>query len=213
MKLGAILRGTLGPLERPVANLYRRYFIDLRRLAEQIRSGGRASRILEVGCGEGSLVEQLKLQFPDSLITGIDITPRVGRLYSGDRANVSFKHSTVEDIAREAPASFDLVVLADVLHHVPPAARRGLLTAIQAALAPEGVLVVKDWERAPNLAHLLCWISDRWISGEQVRFFGAGELRASVEEVFGRGSVVAEGFTPPHRNNVLLSVRKRTPDC
>jgi SAM-dependent methyltransferase len=209
MKLGAFVRGTLGPLERPAADLYRSYFIDLRRLAEQIRSVGAASRILEVGCGEGSLITHLRRSFPESSITGIDVTPRVGRLYQDDRRNVTFRHATVEQLAEECPGSFDLVVLADVLHHVPPTARRGLLAAIRAALAPGGLFVLKDWVRAANLAHLLCWISDRWITGDRVQFFEPGELRALIEDVFGRGSVVGEDFTRPHRNNVLLFVRNQ----
>src|SRR5438270_6458336 len=185
MGIGSIIRGGLGPLERPVANLYRRYFIDLGRLAQQIRGATRARRILEVGCGEGALVEQLKEQFPESSITGIDITPRIGRLYQGDRSNVTLKQATIQEIVRDSAGSFDLVVLADVLHHVPPGQRRELLAAIREALSPGGIFALKDWERGRNLAHLLCWFSDRWISGEEVRFFAPGELRALVEDAFG----------------------------
>jgi SAM-dependent methyltransferase len=209
MALGTRVRGMLGPLERPIADLYRRYFVDLRTLAAQIREAAEASNILEVGCGEGSLVEQLKRHFPGSAITGIDITPRIGRLYHGDRANVTFRQATIDRIAKESPAAFDLVILADVLHHVPVRTRVDLLAGIRDALREGGTLVLKDWKRAANLAHLLCWISDRWISGERVQFFGPGELPALIERVFGPGSIEAESFTPPHRNNALFVVRKR----
>ena len=209
MGIGARIRTRLGRFEKPIADLYRRYFVDLAALAVQVRQAADAANILEVGCGEGALVEQLRKQFPNSVLTGIDIVPTVGRLYRGDRSNVTFRQATIDEIARESPGAFDLVILADVLHHVPAPERKKLLAGIREVLREGGTLALKDWQKAPNLAHLLCWVSDRWISGEQVAFFGPGELRGLVEAVFGSASIAAESFTPPHRNNALFVVRKQ----
>jgi 2-polyprenyl-6-hydroxyphenyl methylase/3-demethylubiquinone-9 3-methyltransferase len=71
---------------------------------------------LEVGCGEGALIERLRVSYPDADITGIDLTPRLGRLYGGPRERVRFFHCPVEDIAAAEPGLYDLVALCDMLH-------------------------------------------------------------------------------------------------
>src|SRR5258708_2299555 len=111
MPLGPRLRGLLGPIERPVANLYRACFVDVGDLARQIREWAPAGSILEVGCGEGALTEKISLLYPKARIAGIDITPRVGRLYRGDRERVTFTQQTIHDLATANPASFDLILI------------------------------------------------------------------------------------------------------
>jgi trans-aconitate methyltransferase len=57
--------------------------------------------ILDFGCGKGKLVETLKDQFPDKIITGYD------------PANPKFDHSIDNKI-------YDLIYSSDVLEHVEP---------------------------------------------------------------------------------------------
>lgn len=51
-------------------------------------------------------------------LLAFDITPNVGRLFRGDRDRILFLRKSVPDTARDEPASLDLVILCDVLHHV-----------------------------------------------------------------------------------------------
>jgi 2-polyprenyl-3-methyl-5-hydroxy-6-metoxy-1,4-benzoquinol methylase len=210
LALGPRLREALGPLEVPVARFYRAFFLDLARLADEIRAEGHgAAAILEIGCGEGSLTEEIVRRFPSSTVTGIDVSSRVGRLFRGDRARVTFRRATVEQIAGEMPAAFDLVLLADVLHHVPPLDRRSILEGARRALRPHGLFVVKEWERRAGVPHGLAWLGDRLLTGDRVQFLRVPELRHAVEAVFGAGSVVREARVRPWRNNVVLFVRDR----
>ncbi len=126
MPLGLTIRAMFGRHERRIADLYRALFMDLDDFADKI--GGwapGARRILEVGCGEGAVTEKLAAAFPDTTILAIDITPRAGRLYRGRAEGVEFRTATVQDIARDNPGQFDLVVMSDVVHHIPLALRGG----------------------------------------------------------------------------------------
>jgi 2-polyprenyl-6-hydroxyphenyl methylase/3-demethylubiquinone-9 3-methyltransferase len=82
------------------------------------------------------MTERLVRAYPDAVVTGIDITPNVGRLFCGDRGRVLFLRKSVQDSARDEPASFELVILCDVLHHVALLEREQFLAAIDHAMAP-----------------------------------------------------------------------------
>ena len=68
-----------------MTDLYRGCFVNLGRIARLIREIAPGARdILEIGCGEGALLERLARAYPAARLTGIDITPTVGRLFRGD---------------------------------------------------------------------------------------------------------------------------------
>jgi len=89
MTIGATVRRLFGRHERTVARLYRSIFIDIGCLSSLIREWmPQAQKILEVGCGEGAITEQLARLYPNADIMAIDITPRVGRLFNGNQDRV-----------------------------------------------------------------------------------------------------------------------------
>jgi 2-polyprenyl-3-methyl-5-hydroxy-6-metoxy-1,4-benzoquinol methylase len=208
MGIGARVRRLFGPLEGPITDLYRAFFVDVSKLGQLVRRWAPTARyVLEIGCGEGAVCERLAREYPSSSITGIDITPKVGRLFRGDTTRVQFACATAGAFADAHARSFDLVLLCDVLHHVPWEQHGELLRDAGRLLRPGGALVVKDWERRPNLAHALAAFSDRVLTGDAVRFGAADYFRRLLVEVFGSGSVCGEARIPPWRNNVAFLVR------
>jgi 2-polyprenyl-6-hydroxyphenyl methylase/3-demethylubiquinone-9 3-methyltransferase len=205
--IGPRVRACLGPVEIPAANLYRACFVDLGHLARRVRDWSPAPSILEIGCGEGALTEKLSLVYPQARIMGIDITPRVGRLFRGDRQRVTFAQETTQELVAAKPACFDLIVICDVMHHVPWDFHEQFLTDAAKGLKAGGRLVFKEWERRTNLAHLFCYLSDRYITGDQIRYRSASELRTLVQSIFGPGSIEQEIRIPPWRNNVAYFVK------
>jgi 2-polyprenyl-6-hydroxyphenyl methylase/3-demethylubiquinone-9 3-methyltransferase len=165
------------------------------------------AQILEVGCGEGAMTKRLAVAYPNARIIAIDVTSRVGRLYEGRRARVEFLQSDVQTVAVGNPGRFDLVILADVLHHVPAALRSGLMLAIRSALAPAACFVFKDWERSFAPIHWCCHASDRWLTGDRISYLSAEEMRRRLAENFGPAALAAEERVPPWRNNVAMLVR------
>jgi 2-polyprenyl-3-methyl-5-hydroxy-6-metoxy-1,4-benzoquinol methylase len=207
MPIGPFIRRMFGPFEKQLSELYRRAFVDLSSFINQIQQWAPASNILELGCGEGAVVERLVTSFPQAYITGIDITPQVGRLFRGDSSRVTFRRETIQNFALENKASFDLLIIADIMHHIPWSEHKGILMSARQTLKPGGHIIIKDWERRNNLIHLLCYVSDRFITGDPVRYKSAAELRDLIEEVFGANCIKAETTIPPHVNNIAFLVK------
>ena len=209
MRPGPIITKLFGPYEHRVAEAYRRMFINLDDLAELMSTWvPQATRILEVGCGEGAMTERLTRMYPNASVTAIDITPKIGRLYKGNRSKVTFSQEYVEDTARREPASFDLVVLVDVVHHVPVDARRSLMTAINHALAPNGSLIFKEWVVSFSFAHWMCEASDRYLTGDDVSYLTTSGIDALVTDSFGLGAIRESNTVRPWKNNLAALVQQ-----
>jgi 2-polyprenyl-6-hydroxyphenyl methylase/3-demethylubiquinone-9 3-methyltransferase len=207
MKLGPCVRRLFGPLEPRIADAYRSIYVDIDALVGLIaRWQPAAARILEVGCGEGAVTQRLCAAYPAASITAIDVTPRVGRLFRGRAERVQFLRTTVQEISRREAASYDLVVLSDVLHHVPPQQRRGLLDAVRLCMAPQGVFVCKDWQRNLSPIHWLCYASDRWLTGDRISYMSHDEMRDGLAACFGPETLRCEARVRPWSNNLAFRV-------
>jgi ubiquinone/menaquinone biosynthesis C-methylase UbiE len=208
MALGPTIRRLFGPFERDIANVYRDIFIDLSDWVEAIGLWApHPDRILEVGCGEGAMTDRLCARYPDAEITAIDVTPRLGRLFRGDRRRVEFIQARAEEIAETRPSAFDLVILSDVLHHVPAPARDSLLEAIRRSMAPSGVFAFKEWVRDNTLIHWACEASDRYLTGDSVSYLSASEVERLLGSHFGDGALVHERRIRPWTNNMAIRVQ------
>ena len=205
MPLGPTIRAMFGRHERRIADLYRALFMDLDDFAGKI--GGwapGARRILEVGCGEGAVTEKLAAAFPDATILAIDITPRAGRLYRGRAEGVEFRTATVQDVARDNPGQFDLVVMSDVVHHIPLALRGEIVDSIAQAMTRDARFILKDWNRTTSPIHWLCHAGDRWLTGDRVIHIRPAEAKQLVTGRVPALRAVAEGGIRPWRNNYAL---------
>ncbi|SEA29390.1 bifunctional 2-polyprenyl-6-hydroxyphenol methylase/3-demethylubiquinol 3-O-methyltransferase UbiG [Acidovorax soli] len=81
-----------------------------------------AKAVLDVGCGGGILSDSMARKGAD--VTGIDLSTkalRVARLHAleAQTANLRFREISVEALAAEQPASFDVVTCMEMLEHVP----------------------------------------------------------------------------------------------
>ncbi len=203
MRIGPKVRRLLGPLEGPAADAYRAFFIDLDDLGRSLGRLGGVGTILEVGAGDGCVATRLCAEFPEALYLGVDIVTSPGQLFQGDLRRAKFRCQRIEDLNPER--IFDLVLLVDVLHHIPRDHRRSVLAASADHVRPGGHLVVKDWIRGRNLGHLLAYISDRFITGDKsVAFFERSELLGLIQETLPQARLRFESRVPPRRNNLLL---------
>ena len=94
----------------PFSRHYRRLFMSLiRPLAPR--------SILDVGCGQGSLLAELRSEFPTCALNGIDVSASALDLA---RQKVPTARFWDMDITRETlTEQFDLVICSEVLEHVP----------------------------------------------------------------------------------------------
>jgi len=209
MSIGARVRRAFGPWERQVTSAYRAIYLDLADMERVMRLAvPAATRILEVGGGEGAVTELLARSYPRAQIVSVDITPRIGRLYRGRSEQVEFREANVSEIADELPMAFDLLVVTDVLHHVPPDLREAFLSDIKRCLAPGGQLFIKEWARAANPIHWLCYASDRWLTGDRITFVTPHELRELVKRAVPGLLDTGEGTIAPWANNFYQTYRR-----
>ena len=78
--------------------------------------------VLDVGCGGGILSDSMARKGAN--VTGIDLSTkalRVARLHAleAQTSNLQFREVSVEALAAEQPASFDVVTCMEMLEHVP----------------------------------------------------------------------------------------------
>jgi len=170
MSIGIAVRRAAGPLEPKLANLYRSFFFDVEDFAARLADLGQFQDVLEIGCGEGAVLTALSGRMPQTRFVGIDTSAACGRLYAGDAMRAQFHTQTAQSLASTHRESFDLVLIGDVLHHVPAALQPRIILAAASMLRPAGRLVIKEWIRKPTPIYWLGYLSDRFITGDRIQY-------------------------------------------
>lgn len=112
------------------------YFAE-HKLGCLLRAGvERGHRILDYGCGTGSLTRLLSANFDE--VSGYDPSEESLGLARQQAAGVTF-HSDEGSIPRD---HFQVAVMSGVLHHVPPKERAAVLATVVSKLEPGGRLFV-----------------------------------------------------------------------
>lgn len=169
-----------------------------RRLLEEadVRPG---HRVLDVGCGTGTLTILIKTECPEARVVGLDGDPKVLAVARRKAAAADVDLALDEGLAYALPyadGSFDRVFSSMVFHHLTREHKERALAEILRVLAPGGSFHLLDfgrpvsaWERA--VTHLL-------FRGPETRDNIEGRLAAlvseagfaEVEELARRGTIV-----------------------
>lgn len=94
-------------------------------------------RILDFGCGSGRSIQFLKKYFPAAEVYGFDPSETSLQLARVAHPNAVFVQSM--DLL---PRDFDLILLANVLHHIPVNARSEVLVRCRDSLSTDGSVFV-----------------------------------------------------------------------
>ncbi|MEO5974858.1 MAG: methyltransferase domain-containing protein [Ilumatobacteraceae bacterium] len=121
------------------------------------------SKILDVGCGPGSLTNDFGSKCPQGSVVGVDISEKVVEIAMASEhpANVSFEIVDAYNLPF-ANNSFDVVHAHQVLQHVSdPVA---LLTEMSRVVRPTGVIAVRDsqyseFKWSPKSSELDKWLT------------------------------------------------------
>lgn len=183
MTPGQLARKLLGRHFVTVGGLYRSFFLSAEAFVESFPTLPDNAHLLDVGGGDGYLLDLLLRKHPQWRVTMTDLAPRIGLSLSEEtRPRVRMCPGTPASEAIAAHGPFDAVLLSDVLHHVPPAIRPGLLAELAPALKPGVVLCIKDVEPGSPRSVLGEW-SDRYVSGDKnVEQLSVREVRRLVAE-------------------------------
>lgn len=112
--------------------------------------GLKGKRVLDVGCGGGILAEAMAAC--GTLVTGIDLGEKalgVARLHLYESGlKVDYRQIAAEDLAREMPNAFDVVICMEMLEHVPDPA--SIVRACAALTKPDGSVFFSTINRNPK---------------------------------------------------------------
>lgn len=122
----------------------RKFLPDLESMAQRLEKG---ARVLEVGCGTGRFLMQLAKVWPNAHCTGVDIDP-TGIEIARNKIGLAGMESRVEviesDVGDLPQASFDAVVMIEVLHEIAPQIRQHVINGCAHVLKPGGWLLIVD---------------------------------------------------------------------
>jgi ubiquinone/menaquinone biosynthesis C-methylase UbiE len=109
-------------------------------------SGRGGARLLDVACGTGRFLREVKANYPRLHVTGLDLSPHY--LSVARRALASWSRTRlVEGMAEAMPfadAEFDVVTCIYLFHELPPRIRRAAVAEIRRVLRPGGTLIFVD---------------------------------------------------------------------
>jgi ubiquinone/menaquinone biosynthesis C-methylase UbiE len=116
----------------------------MRRQAIPPLRSARPKKILDVACGTGRTLAQLRAAFPDAELTGLDLSPyylEEARSIVGD--DVELVQGNAEAMPME-DASVDAIVSVYLFHELPRNARRRVMAEMFRVLRPGGRVVLLD---------------------------------------------------------------------
>lgn len=143
-------------------------------------------RVLDVGCGTGTLTLMAKRAAPAAEVIGIDGDPKIlaiARAKAGHEA-VQFD----EGLATALPypdASFDRILTSLVLHHLTTADKERAFAEMLRVLRPGGELHIADWAKPVGIFARTVFGAVRWLDGPTTRDNAEGRIP---------GMVAAAGF-------------------
>ncbi len=108
---------------------------------------GQPRRILDLGCGTGSMALKLKTKFPDAEVTGLDLSPYM-LVVAEHRAQESgqaiiWRHGLAEATGL-AQEKYDLVTIGLLFHETPSAIAQAILQEAYRLLRTGGEILILD---------------------------------------------------------------------
>jgi hypothetical protein len=179
---GQIARKVLGRYFEPVGSVYRRFFVDLDKVVAYLDENIPANaRVLDVGGGDGAVMDRLLNRRPDLKITMCDLAPEIGEFLSAhNRAEIRLLPAT--DFINVV-GEFDVVTISDVVHHVPVFQRAAFFESLAQTCRSWKCrkVIVKDIEPGGVRAGLSL-LADRYVTGDRhtVLFSRADFVRTAV---------------------------------
>lgn len=146
-------------------------------------------KVLDIGCGGGLLTEALAKRGAE--VTGIDVSFNLietARQHAEDNqiSNLTYLHTTAEQLAETEPQSFDIITCLELLEHVPDPP--SLIAACTSLIKPGGQLFFSTLNRNPK-SYLLAIIGAEHIlhllpknTHQYAKFIKPSELEQALRE-------------------------------
>jgi|SRR5215471_4999315 len=188
MSVGRWARRALGERWFPLVGAwYRSLFVNLEKVADSVPPVPGDANILDVGGGDGAVLNVVLGRHPAARAVMIDLGASIGSSLAPDRASRVrlLPQTSMNDYGRLGMERPDLIIISDVLHHVPVAERRTFFSDLRALIAGGATTIFfKDVEPGSWRA-TAGYLADRYVSGDRrVELVGQVAVRALLEEAF-----------------------------
>ncbi|MBI5030269.1 MAG: class I SAM-dependent methyltransferase [Chloroflexi bacterium] len=216
-----------------------RYLVDrAERFAVMIRmvraTQSSISRVLDLGCGPGSLMRQFLEAFPEAQVTGVDLDPMLLLLGRAQLTEFGMRAKLIETDLRDsswlqlAPGPFDAMVSSTALHWLAPEQLSALYGRVAQVLRPGGIflnadhvgsdssLIQQAWEQhrdemlATQVTNADDWNSF-WDAYAQALGVNRDEIHRRLEAAYEGG--VEQGLSLPWHFHTLKASGFRFVDC
>ena len=142
----------LTPLYDPLLRWMLRESVFKRHLVAQARIDS-GHRVLDLGCGTGTLTVLIKRLHPGAEVSGLDGDAKVLEVAEAKAAKAGLKVTFVHGMAFDLPYadnSFDRILSSLLFHHLTRENKVRALREVFRVLRPGGQLHVADWGRPQN---------------------------------------------------------------
>ena len=128
----------------------------------------RGQRVLDLGCGTGTLAIEAKRREPEAEVTGLDADPEMLDQARSKAEAAGVELELTEGYSTELPyedGSFDRVLSTLFFHHLEPEPKRRTAREIARVLRAGGELHVADWGAPSDPAMALAFLGIRALDG------------------------------------------------
>jgi ubiquinone/menaquinone biosynthesis C-methylase UbiE len=127
-------------------------------------------KVLDIGCGTGTLILEAKKLYPDLDITGLDAD--TGFLQKAKRKleKAGIQASLVQGLAQDLPfqsTTFDLVTSSLVFHHIPLEDKKRAMKEVFRVLKPGAKFVLVDFGKPENTGMRILLNITRLVDGQE----------------------------------------------
>jgi len=191
------------------AAMRRQALVPLRDALLAVKGGVRNARLVDLACGTGAFLAEVKRNYPRLAVTGVDLSPHY--LDVARRRLTSWSRTALIEANAEhlpfADASVDVVSCIYLFHELPRSARKAVASEIRRVLKPGGRFIYVDSLQTgdePDYDAMLDWFP---IAFHEPYY--ASYLREDLNRLFAPG--FKEIGTSPAYFSKVVSYRRESP--
>jgi ubiquinone/menaquinone biosynthesis C-methylase UbiE len=157
LQVELLFGGMADPMRRRILPLLKRCLDDAQ-TGDRRRGEERSPKILDIACGTGRTLRQLRAALPDASLYGVDLSPaylrKANQLLCQNRGDLPQLLQANAEALPYQGEYFDAVTSVFLFHELPATARQSVIDECYRVLAPGGTLVVCDSIQMTDSAEL-----------------------------------------------------------